>query len=59
MIEIQLRLEVGSRERPPHKVGAGLWHPDTPANREELEILRDAGNQIYGKGTHWIAERQA
>ena len=59
MNEIQLRWEVGSRQSPPEKSGAGLWHPDTPENRVTLEAVRDAGNETYGDGTHWIAERRA
>lgn len=59
MNEIQLRWEVGTSKQPPHKVGAGLWHPDTSQNREMLEIVRDAGNETYGAGTHWIADRRA
>jgi hypothetical protein len=59
MTEIQLRRSVGDGHSPPHKVGAGLWHPNTPENRKTLETVRDAGNETFGDGTHWIVERQA
>lgn len=39
--------------------GAGLWHPDTPENRQALEQVRKAGNETYGADTHWIEEREA
>lgn len=59
MNEIQLRWAVGDRDHPPEKSGAGIWHPDTSENRQTLEAVRDAGNEVYGDGTHWIVERQA
>ena len=52
MIEIQLRWLVGSPDAPV-KRGVGLWHPDTPDNREALEAVRDVGNETFGAGTHW------
>lgn len=58
MIEIQLQWSLGiykHRGTP----GVGLWHPDTPENRQILEAVRDAGNETFGPGTHWIAERNA
>ena len=58
MIEIQLRWLVGSPDAPV-KRGVGIWHPDTPENREALEAVRDAGNDTFGPGTHWIVERTA
>ena len=58
MIEIQLRWLVGNPDAPT-KSGVGLWHPDTPDNREMLEAVRDAGNETFGAGTHWIVERTA
>ena len=38
---------------------AGLWFPDTPANRELLNTVLDCGEEAFGTGTHWIEERQA
>jgi hypothetical protein len=39
--------------------GGGLWLPETPKNREELEAYVEAGNHGFGQGTHWIERRQA
>lgn len=58
MIEIQLQWSRGIY-KPKGTSGAGLWHPDTPENRRILEAVRDAGNDVFGPGTHWIAERLA
>ncbi|WP_162594231.1 hypothetical protein [Variovorax sp. PBL-E5] len=37
----------------------GLWHPDTPKNRTKLTAIMQVGNEIFGRGTHWLEERQA
>lgn len=37
----------------------GLWHPDTPRNRIKLTAIMQVGNEIFGRGTHWLEERQA
>ncbi len=40
-------------------IQGGLWHPDTPENRETLIIVMESGNESYGPESHWIEERQA
>lgn len=57
MKEIQLRWMVSRGAM--RKRGFGIWHPDTPDNRKTLEAVRDAGNETFGDGTHWIVEREA
>jgi len=37
----------------------GIWFPDMPQAREELDILVEAGNEVIGEGSHWLEERQA
>jgi hypothetical protein len=37
----------------------GLWHPDTPENREKLQTIMEAAVEAYGPGSHWIEEREA
>lgn len=37
----------------------GLWHPDTPENRETQRIAMEAGSHVFGLGTHWIEVREA
>lgn len=36
----------------------GIWHPDTPEFRRDLQIVAESGNEAYGPGTHWIEERE-
>ena len=59
MQEIRLRWSEGFREEDGSPKDGGLWHPDTPENRETLELLMESGNETYGPGTHWIEEREA
>ena len=64
MQEVRLRWSKGIQKDPAsspfeHTPGAGLWFPDTPDNRLDLETIRDCGNDSFGEGTHWIEERQA
>lgn len=59
MTEIQLRWLVVDDSGEPRKSGVGLWLPESPENRETLELVRDAGNETFGDGTHWIVERIA
>ena len=40
-------------------IQGGLWHPDTPDNQRDLEVVMEAGNEQYGEGTHWIEECEA
>ncbi|WP_431286755.1 hypothetical protein [Roseateles chitinivorans] len=37
----------------------GIWFPDNEANRRQLEIIVEAGNDACGSGTHWLEERTA
>jgi hypothetical protein len=59
MREIRLRWSKGQTGENGEPRDGGLWHPDTPENRETLEKVMDAGNETYGLGTHWIEEREA
>jgi hypothetical protein len=36
----------------------GDWIADTPQAREDLSTLIECGNQVCGRGTHWLEERQ-
>ena len=33
------------------------WQPHFPGEHFDLEIMRRAGNEVYGPGTHWIELR--
>ena len=58
MREIRLCRSCNGRQDPmPEPPGGGVWHPDTPGNREALNTIAEAGNRAYGAGTHWISER--
>ena len=58
MREIRLCRSCNGRQDPwPEPPGGGVWHPDTPGNREALNTIAEAGNRNYGAGTHWIVER--
>jgi len=37
----------------------GLWMWATEENHQELRVIADVGNEVYGEGTHWIEEREA
>lgn len=50
---------VGRRSIADEPIQGGLWHPDTPENREMLIIVMESGNESYGPDSHWIEERQA
>lgn len=39
-------------------ISGGAWLPDTPAVREELEIIIAVSIESYGEGTHWLEERE-
>ena len=39
-------------------VECGSWCPDTEASRKELAEILDAGNQVWGQGSHWLQERE-
>lgn len=58
MIEIRLRCTEAQSIKT-GTLGAEFWHPDTSENRETLRIAMWAANETFGKGTHWIEEREA
>jgi len=33
------------------------WHPDSPGNRQMLQVIVESCNEIYGDGTHWVEVR--
>jgi hypothetical protein len=35
----------------------GSWLPDTPEGREDVAAMIRCGNDVCGKGTHWLEER--
>lgn len=37
----------------------GLWMPDTPDNRRDLEVIVEVACEVYGEGSHWLEEREA
>ncbi len=37
----------------------GLWTPATEDARRDYQIVADAGNEVYGPGSHWVEEREA
>jgi len=37
----------------------GLWFPWTLEMLAALVAMEEAGNEIYGPGSHWIEERDA
>ncbi len=39
-------------------VECGSWYADTEASRKELSEILDAGNQVWGEGSHWLQERE-
>lgn len=60
MKEIRLCWSVeGRKNQAGEPIDGGLWHPDTPEARRDLELVAQAGNEAYGMGTHWIEVREA
>jgi hypothetical protein len=60
MKEIRLRWNVVGRENIiDEPIQAGLWFPDNEANRRDLEIIAESGNEAYEDASHWIEEREA
>ncbi|HEY3432249.1 MAG TPA: hypothetical protein VGK09_06840 [Rhodocyclaceae bacterium] len=49
---------IGRRSIANESIQGGLWHPDTPENRETLAIVMASSNEYYGHDFHWIEERQ-
>jgi len=59
MQEIRLCWSRGQVDENGRPVTGGRWFPATPVNRELAERVRQAGEAIYGVGSHWIEERKA
>jgi hypothetical protein len=60
MKEIRLCWSVdGRKNQAGEPIDGGLWHPDTPEARRDLEFVAQAGNEAYGMDTHWIEVREA
>ena len=60
MIEIRVRWLLGLHEDSEGKpTDGGVWFPDTPANRRDLEFIVSAGRETMGEGSHWLEEREA
>ena len=60
MIEIRVAWPLGLHENEAGEpTDGGVWFPDTPDNRRELNIIVEAGNEVVGDGSHWLQERQA
>ncbi len=38
-------------------VECGSWWPDNEEYRKELSDILDAGNEVWGAGSHWLQER--
>lgn len=38
---------------------SNLWTPETLETRDAYLLLVKAGNERYGRGTHWLEERDA
>lgn len=60
MKEIRVRWHRGLHEdEQGNALDGGLWFPDTPENRTDLQIIVEAGCAVGGVGSHWIEEREA
>lgn len=60
MREMRVRWHFGLHENQADEpTDGGVWFPDTPENRRDLEIIVDAGNEVAGAGSHWLEEREA
>lgn len=55
MIEIRICHKNIDKDQEP--IGTGAWHPDSPGNREMLQIILALCNEIHGPGTHMIEVR--
>ena len=56
---IRVRWRRGQFDQDGREVTGSLWHPDTPINREIVERVVRAGEEVRGAGSHWIEERVA
>jgi hypothetical protein len=60
MNEVRVALNVvGHQNLVDESIQGGLWHPDTPENRETLTVVMESGNEFYGPDSNWIDERKA
>lgn len=60
MKEIRLRWLFGLHEAEDGEpLDGGIWFPDTPDNRRDIEILVEECCAVAGAGSHWMEERQA
>lgn len=60
MNEIRVRWQMGLHEDASgNPSDGGVWFPDTPESRRDLEIIVEAGCENYGPGSHWLEQRQA
>jgi hypothetical protein len=60
MLEIRVAWPLGLHENQANEpIAHGVWFPDTPSNRQDLEIIIEAGNAACGEGTHWLEQREA
>jgi len=60
MQEIRVAWKFGLHEnRFEEPTNGGVWFPDTPETRRDLDIIVEEGNSAFGDGTHWLEERQA
>lgn len=59
LMELRLRWTDEVIEEDKTVIPLGLWHPDTPRNRDRLAFAAYMGNRLFGPDTHWIEERQA
>ena len=55
----QVRVCRSSRIEARHEPLASFnaWTPATPDVEEDFQVIVSAGNEVFGKGTHWIEER--
>jgi hypothetical protein len=60
MIEICIRRDLpGSANFTGMPNGKNMWHPDSPRNRQMLNIIMESQNEIFGSGTYWVEAREA
>jgi hypothetical protein len=60
MKEIRLCWSViGRTNQAGEPIQNGPWHQLNEYNLRDLEIIRTVGDEVCGKDTHWIEEREA
>jgi hypothetical protein len=57
-IRICWRSDVIKHEEAERQHG-GLWFPWTLERLATLRAIEEAGNEIFGSGSHWLEEREA